>query len=73
MATLTTNDSVKMLQETFCLVSAIIGNSTLSDGEKHQHLGRLQRLINDCQRQRPTGFDGKHGNLHTDTCGCEDK
>lgn len=22
---------------------------------------------------RPTGADGKHGTLHTETCGCEDK
>lgn len=73
MTTLTTNDSIKMLQETFCLASAVIGNSPLPEEEKMRHIGRLQRLINDCQRQRPTGFDGKHGNRHTDTCGCEDK
>jgi hypothetical protein len=30
-------------------------------------------LINLIDFHRPLGADGKHGNLHTETCGCEDK
>jgi len=30
-------------------------------------------LINMIDRHRPLGANGKHGNLHTATCGCEDK
>ena len=30
----------------------------------------LQLLLDECNRKRPTGSDGKHGNLHTDECGC---
>jgi len=30
-------------------------------------------LINMIDRHRPLGSDGKHGNLHTATCGCLDK
>lgn len=33
----------------------------------------LQNLIDQLEQHRPTGSDGKHGNLHTTTCGCEDK
>ena len=33
----------------------------------------LQDLIDEMEKHRPTGPDGKHNNLHTDTCGCEDK
>jgi hypothetical protein len=62
-------DSLKMLRETLCVAQTRIGNSTeLRAGE---HLGRLGRLLDDIDRQRPLGADGKHGNLHTRTCGCE--
>lgn len=37
-----------------------------------EHIDRLQRLINACDDHRPLGPDGKHGNRHTPTCGCED-
>lgn len=30
-------------------------------------------LINMIDRHRPLGSNGKHGDLHTDTCGCVDK
>jgi hypothetical protein len=33
----------------------------------------MQRLIDVLHLHRPTGNDGKHGMLHTPTCGCEDK
>lgn len=33
----------------------------------------IQRLINVLDLHRPLGRDGKHGNRHTPTCGCEDK
>ncbi|NKW26819.1 hypothetical protein GS942_16780 [Rhodococcus hoagii] len=32
----------------------------------------IQRLINVLRLHRPIGSDGKHGRLHTPTCGCED-
>jgi hypothetical protein len=31
----------------------------------------ITRLIHDLDRHRPLGSDGKHRELHTDTCGCE--
>jgi hypothetical protein len=33
----------------------------------------LHELVEEIDRHRPSGSDGKHGNLHTTTCGCEDK
>ena len=33
---------------------------------------RIGRIIAEIDRQRPLGPDGKHGDRHTSTCGCED-
>lgn len=33
----------------------------------------LGKLIAACDELRPLGSDGKHGDLHTPYCGCEDK
>jgi hypothetical protein len=33
-------------------------------------LEHIQAVLDECDRKRPTGTDGKHGNLHTDECGC---
>jgi hypothetical protein len=68
--TLTVPDSIKMLRETLSVAQNRIGNSPLDAGRRREHMDRLQRLIDDCERQRPTGPDGKHGDRHTPTCGC---
>ena len=34
---------------------------------------RIQVLLNEVNRHRPVGSDGKHGDRHTRTCGCEDR
>lgn len=70
MATLyLSEDSLKSLRETFC-----VAQSSLGERERTKvHRERLGRIINEIDRQRPLGRDGKHGNLHTETCGCEDK
>ena len=68
---LNTPDSPKMLRETLCEAQTFIGQWMPSNYQSH--LDRLQRLINECDRHRPLGPDGKHGNRHTPTCGCEDK
>jgi hypothetical protein len=63
-------DSPKLLRETLCVAQSRIGNSPLDEGRKHEHIDRLQRLIDECDRHRPLGADGKHGDLHTPSCGC---
>lgn len=64
-------DSPKMLRETLCVAQARIGNSPHDKGRKAEHIARLGRLIDECDRHRPIGPDGKHNDRHTDTCGCE--
>lgn len=64
-------DSPKMLRETLCVAQARIGNSPLDQGRRQEHIDRLGRLIAECDRHRPLGSGGKHGNLHTPTCGCK--
>jgi hypothetical protein len=64
-------DSLKMIRETLCVAQSRIYPD--SDGRGPEHMARLQRLIDDIDRQRPLGPDGKHDNRHTETCGCEDK
>lgn len=40
----------------------------------HGTVDEIQRLIDWLVLEhRPHGPDGKHGTMHTDTCGCEDK
>jgi hypothetical protein len=65
-------DGPKMLRETLCVAAAMISDSPWGEDRKLEHLDRLQRLINACDRHRLLGPDGKHGNRHTPTCGCED-
>jgi hypothetical protein len=66
------HDGPKMLRETLCVAQCRIANSGLDSGRKREHLDRLQRLVDACDTHRPLGADGKHGNRHTPTCGCED-
>jgi hypothetical protein len=65
-------DSPKMLRETLCIAQTRIGNSIYEQDRAAADIARLQRLIDECDRHRPLGPDGKHGDLHTPTCGCED-
>lgn len=69
-----TKDSLKMLRETLCLAqhALLLRGSLLDVDRTPAHVARLSRLIDDIDRQRPLGPDGKHGDRHTPTCGCED-
>lgn len=72
---------LKMLRETLALAQAAIPAAVLTyDGDEEStrqqvraHLERLGRLVDEIDRHRPLGPDGKHGELHTPTCGCEDR
>ena len=65
---LKTTDTPKMLRETLAVAQSTVG---LRPSPRNQeHIDRLQRLIDECDRHRPLGVDGKHGDLHTPTCGC---
>ncbi len=66
-------DGPKMLRETLCTAQAAITalSAVYGHGRRWEHIGRLQRLIDACDAHRPLGPDGKHGDRHTATCGCE--
>lgn len=65
------SDSPKSLRETLCIAQTRIGNSGLDKHRQERDISALGRLIAECDRHRPLGPDGKHGDLHTLTCGCE--
>ncbi|QHB37218.1 hypothetical protein QDA03_gp23 [Microbacterium phage Terij] len=71
--------ALKGTRETLCIAQAAL-RATLSPradeyevGYHLTHIDRLQRLVAEIDRHRPLGADGKHGDLHTPTCGCEDR
>ena len=69
MIELSIDESPKMLRETLCVAQSAIG--MVDPCHADPHIARLQKLIDECDRHRPIGPDGRHGDLHTDTCGCE--
>lgn len=71
LTTLTIPDSPKSIRETLCVAQAALGYHPLHP-LRDAHIARLQRLIAECDRHRPLGADGKHGDRHTPTCGCEE-
>ena len=69
MTEIHTTDSLKMVREALCLAQSRLGITE----QERRALFTLQRLINNIDTQRPLGPDGKHNNLHTHYCQCEDK
>lgn len=59
--------SVKVLREELCR-QQVRAESWPSD-----IASAVDVLINMIDRHRPLGQDGSHGDLHTATCGCEDR
>lgn len=66
-------DGPKMLRETLSVAQNSVGRDQSTSTRCDEHVARLGRLIDECERHRPTDNACKHGNLHTPTCGCEDK
>lgn len=62
-------DNIKMLREALCIAQAEIGRSHARYTKSTT--GRITNLIDELDRHRPLGPDGKHGDRHTETCGCE--
>ena len=60
---------LKMLRESLCIAQNAVYVLGLA---YDMHQKNLQQLIDEIDKNRPLGSDGKHGNLHTHTCGCED-
>ena len=60
--------SIKTLREHLCADQQRWGNEWPSNISS-----AVDILITMIDRHRPLGPNGKHGKLHTPTCGCEDK
>ena len=77
MAEIHLTDSLKMLRETLCVAQTALGlgpsGPPLGGAQRLDHIDRIGRVIKEIDRQRPRGSDGKHGDRHTPTCGCEDR
>ena len=59
----------KMVHEAMCMAEWLI----LYYRPDALHYAKIiSDLIKECERKRPLGSNGKHGNLHTPECGCED-
>lgn len=66
---------LKMLRETLAEAQASVRTDDQSPQtyrDRLVHVDRLQALIDQIDLHRPLGPDGKHGDRHTPTCGCED-
>lgn len=58
---------LKLLRELLCAIQAGVWHD--NDTSRAQ----MQGLIDEIDRHRPLGPDGKHGDRHTASCGCEDR
>ena len=67
---------LKMLRETLCRIQTValgyLADEFGSTSKLEQDRTRLQLLIDEIDQHRPLGSNGKHGNLHTETCGCDE-
>ncbi len=64
-------EDVKATREALCAAQTAVSRSV--HPAVGTYLGRLlQELIDACDKHRPLAPNGKHGDLHTATCGCED-
>jgi hypothetical protein len=62
---------MKMLREALCAAqNALLHTTSSLAPSQAEHLGEL---VQEIDIHRPLGSNGKHGTLHTPTCGCEDK
>lgn len=70
------SNTPKMVREALCAAQSAIGaHGQLGAGYGAAAPGwiaQLGVLIAAVDEHRPLRSDGKHGDLHTDTCGCED-
>lgn len=68
-STIQTIDSLKTVREALSAAQTAVQHTDSSLAATHARV--LQRLIDNIDRQRPLGPDGKHGDRHTKACGCD--
>jgi hypothetical protein len=65
----------KMVREALCAAQSALAERARGgmDVDQVPHwIGHLGALINQIDEHRPVGSNGKHGEKHTSTCGCDD-
>jgi hypothetical protein len=62
---------LKMIREALCVAQSMINHDGRGESRPYQS-DMLQILIKEIDIHRPHAANGKHGKLHTETCGCED-
>lgn len=72
MASYTVPHDPKMVHEAMCLAEGVISRQDVGVGRDVRYLQIISDFIKECERKRPLGPNGKHGNMHTAECGCED-
>jgi hypothetical protein len=73
MATLNVPDHLlKVFRETLCRAQSNIAQRAYDRFAVSNDIAHVQHLIEEIDIHRPLGQDGKHGDLHTPTCGCDD-
>lgn len=64
-------NDLKMLGEALMIAQSLMSANWANISQSN--VKRIQKLIDEVHKHRPIGSDGKHGMLHTRTCGCQDK
>ena len=71
MANLRVKDDPKLLREALCRAQNNVGTRDTDRSWVDSDQRRIWLLISAIDRHRPIGPDGKHGDRHTLTCGCD--
>jgi hypothetical protein len=61
----------KSLRESLCVAQSALAMYPAKPEERARISGHLGEIINQLDLHRPLGVDGKHGDRHTATCGCD--
>lgn len=67
-------DDPKSTAEALCAAQSALAERAragMDEARVPHWIDSIQQLLNIIAVHRPTGPDGKHGERHTNTCGCE--
>lgn len=68
------SETPKMMREALCAAQSSLaerGRSGIDVDRVPGWIAQVQLIIDQIDQHRPLANNGKHGDLHTDTCGCE--
>ena len=66
------NRTIKTVGEALSYAETALLKTYPESAQRAHYAEVIAELLRDVARQRPVGSNGKHGELHTPTCGCED-